>query len=1116
MAIRLEHTCDDKGQWPVGAACSLYPNAGQEHHRLPINISQDVEYVDCDDHQTNSCSPDSIDSPVRSKPHFSSLTHCFGPLFSTNSQKNNVFVHDSHSHQSGWSFATDFLQKEPIPQQIKRSRTITNFETFGHNSGYQPRDQLCRRNSSATESVASKSIVKNCDEPQFAKPSTVNKRVLKQNGVSLCDKLRLECDDKNLNSKPSISCNNVFTARKVQTTTAKQIGPGLITANVSGFKGDGFGETDAAEALLGLSEGFFQSKNTVGNQKSKLGNVSVGLGNHSYTKKLSKEAADNCDDDVLSKKNQEHQRDKVDVSKPNSPKHSRFHFKKLICQKFVNSFQPTADATPSAENVTSAKETNSQITTAKLQLPIKSHPTPEMTISTSTSKSHHCYQSSSNDVLAKLVSTPKEVARTTTDISSKSGTHESPQTTSKVSNHCKRDADNQNEVYDCNNTRSMIQLASTKVSEKESRKRDLENFSGKTDLISNLYRISTSLGSSNESLDEISEENDNNIASESSSDSSESESEAEPDCNFSAGQDQSTMRKTSCAFDTSQRKSFVLNKPRFSLPALDIPNRNTSNDSNSVLKTSSLKMAHSFGKEYNKSVENKKITSNLKSPLHKVHGLFGSTSEPSCDLSKQSGIHIKKATFTFSGTGKVDKLERQSGLSMTSPAAVPVEKAHCDVKNKISFRFDRDKLNRNEASPIRKSESNSNQHIAFGTFRNGDSFEKLSKPTTMQSNSEKAKQRQNACDIKTRSENVKCLPYDKHRLPRPSARSAELEAQQKQVLKSKGGRKRKLSSVYNNSKENLSLSEKPLIKRSKHACEITKKTKARHNKKTNSTLSAKGDKETTNDCQQNGDPSIETDIASGTLPRSSSRRKPSRVFKHQKYTSVSMMSSNQNPRDLISSPEFAINSKPLNLDRRVLLANSIDLFRGSSDNLPVDSVASSLMTSSPCSSSTSSVAGDDNDDDLANKTDTLSVEKPKDPCKRHRNLSANETHKSDLMRRKHKLKRLLSVSEQNAHKASVRLLGASSIGNKWPRGPIRNSDRPVFQLLSLFPAPASLRAGFANGELLPGYGPSVSGHRSSLPLRWRKGNDVRELKQKRQREKWRNMSLDMFCMGANT
>ncbi|XP_026689403.2 LOW QUALITY PROTEIN: uncharacterized protein LOC100182299 [Ciona intestinalis] len=73
---------------------------------------------------------------------------------------------------------------------------------------------------------------------------------------------------------------------------------------------------------------------------------------------------------------------------------------------------------------------------------------------------------------------------------------------------------------------------------------------------------------------------------------------------------------------------------------------------------------------------------------------------------------------------------------------------------------------------------------------------------------------------------------------------------------------------------------------------------------------------------------------------------------------------------------------------------------------------------------------------------------------------------------------------------------------------------PGFQLLSCFPAPASLTAGLAKGELVPSYGATAHHRCPRLPAQWQKGSDVVELKQKKQRERWKSMTLDMFCMGS--
>lgn len=68
-----------------------------------------------------------------------------------------------------------------------------------------------------------------------------------------------------------------------------------------------------------------------------------------------------------------------------------------------------------------------------------------------------------------------------------------------------------------------------------------------------------------------------------------------------------------------------------------------------------------------------------------------------------------------------------------------------------------------------------------------------------------------------------------------------------------------------------------------------------------------------------------------------------------------------------------------------------------------------------------------------------------------------------------------------------------------------------FRLSSLFSIPAALTPGVARAELrcavkTPLLSEQLSG--------WTKGDDVTMTKQRRQREKWRAMTLDMFCMGG--
>ena len=1081
MAIRFEPSCDDKVQWQIGAAGNLYFDPGPNNRQLSISSPLDLRYheaSDYEDRRTSSCSPDSCDLAAHDKMLSHTGSAAYDRSFSQIPHKDefceNYHYVSSDTRALQQACRSDFLPGKSF-RCTQRSKTVSDLEESRRKKAYhQPKTNIARKLSVCESTRVGDARVDEVQLSPYALP--------RQNGGAkqICGIL----EDTKRDHKRFETSGYVDSDLKIAATSEVVKSPELKKDMKNGQQvhaNAGFGETDAAEALLGLSEGFYQTMQSQSGTSSHFqakqcfssgGQVDRPFNKHTVLTTVGMSTQIGSSDTKT-----------LNTTSVQKEATGRKHFKKLICQKFVNSVQPS---------------------------PVKRAEEPPSTIKAS---SNNSFCSEAIDDRAKSL-----VARSIKSDVVVSGDFEQKSPSLSPNKIEKPPPLTNNKQYNgspsflaepkaISATEQKKQLP-TKVSLKSSKNSLEESESIKKKEVSNLYRTSKSLGSSNESIAE-SVADDNAEMSESSSDSSEDESGNEED-EHCVSRNQNKPFEKEMNRGSENRKAFVLSKPTFSLPALakSVGSLNDKFSSNAN-KTNETNQKETGPTNPACGSESKALPF-----LNKPQIAFGN-SEASEELNKQSNIHIKKATFTFSRSGKLDKTTQQSGLSVTSQAAALLERAQCAAKDRNSFSFDRDKLDSNEAAKAKQATSQndslSSDRATFGTFRNGDSFENLSKPAAAAANFTEINKQQEQDSSKRIHE--KDVPYDKRRLPRPSARSAELEAQQ-QHAKSKTGRKRKLSVARDNSKENSKLLEKPSIKRLRHVGESPKKSKSRHNKK-HITQTKRGEDKTC-ELKQNGEQTVETNklSAPSSLERSSSRRKPSRVYKHQKYTSVSMMSSTNSPRD---SSEFSLISKPLNLDHRVLLANSIDLYRGLNDDSN-DVNVSSPMTSSSCSSTTSSVASDDNDVDSIPKSDSSPSDKNKDRYKRHRHLSAIETNtKADFLGRKHKMKRLLSMNEQISRKNSVRLMTSNVLASSnWQRSLARKGETSNFRLLSLFPAPASLRPGFAHCELLPGYGPSVSGQRSSLPLRWTKGSDESDLKKKRQHQRWRNMTLDMFCMGAKS
>ena len=1097
MAIRFEPSCDDNGQWHVGAAGNLFLDPGQNSRQLSINSPLDLRYheaSDYEDRRTSSCSPDSCDLPSHEK-HLHSNS---GRLFVRSPHKDN-FLRENSALSPDWRplhvQTDDFQSNERNISRMQRSKTVSDFDepSYKRNLNFPPRNKNFYRKLSISDNVSPRACNLNAKKEDSTRLMTSSK----QNGVAFPVRAALQ-DMKCYRKRFRTSGYNDNDLKIAATSTAVK-NPVLEDVMKNGHLihfNPCFGETDAAEALLGLSEGFFQTIQSPSGIKSQIYDEQSLTSNRTIDKASLKDvgtvtAESNAKDNTSTKPSNDASAVKEEATS------GRKHFKKLICQKFVNSVQPSSAKPPETSTTSIKQSSNAVLSKENVENLTKTN---DFALSTAAKMKKDGVSSASSMVEQNK----RELFLPTSTRSLNTAPRSSDISPFQVqqSNNSKL-IEKEQILQKPKQTPQFFKKSRSEAKTPPKLDKDLSKDSEfiKKEEVSNLYRTSKCLGSSNESIAEsVDENNEANESSSDSSDDDESENEADEQ-GFVADQEKSSIKENNWCPDFSKRKAFILNKPTFSMPwSKSFP------ESNKGANT----------KDERTQNNHKSCGENTPISLNKPRVEFGTTSELNVEPIKQSGIHIKKATFTFRNAGKPDKTLQKSGLNVTSQAVGVLDRTPCADRN--SFLFDKDKLDSNEAVKAKQvaspNDSLSNGRVTFGTFRKGDSFENLSKPVLKGTNFSEINKQQESETAKEKAVEED-LPYDKHRLPRPSARSAELEAQQ--LLQSKkAGRKRKLSSIRDNSKENLKLLDRQAIKRQKHVVESIKKstTKSRHNKK--EVAQQKSNKETC-EPKQNGEQTVETNKQSTQfcLERTSSRRKPSRVYKHQKYTSVSMMSSTNSPRD---SSEFAIISRPLNLDHRVLLANSIDFCRGSPDNLSIDSNVSSPMTSSSCSSSTSSVAGDDNDTDLISKADNAHGEQKKDRLKRHRHVSAIETNtKSDLLQRKHKMKRLLSINDQVQRKTSTRLMTSNVLANSsWQRGLPRKGETATFRLLSLFPAPASLRAGFAQGELLPGYGPSVSGHRSSLPLRWTKGCDDRDLKKKRQHERWRKMTLDMFCMGAKS
>ena len=137
-------------------------------------------------------------------------------------------------------------------------------------------------------------------------------------------------------------------------------------------------------------------------------------------------------------------------------------------------------------------------------------------------------------------------------------------------------------------------------------------------------------------------------------------------------------------------------------------------------------------------------------------------------------------------------------------------------------------------------------------------------------------------------------------------------------------------------------------------------------------------------------------------------------------------------------------------------------------------------------------------------TDTSRVKRTKTRrnIKRHRRKSSTNESSSDAIAKPKKLR-----------DSTVDFIQRSETVCSVVVGRCAHSVQPVnagFNILSSFPCLASLKAGVARGELLS-VGSVAEGSRSIS--RWCKGRNVSELKLKRQRDCWKQMTIDMFCMG---
>ena len=1100
MAIRFESTCDDNVKWHARA---LYPEPGRDDPAplasSPLDLSFNNELSDQDERRTNSCSPNSSDETNGERLTLAASPANFASTLSFGSNTGRDLVRKRRSFTPGWQMQTGAFDGGIYRTSVVRSKAAMNGtkKQDWNESNLSPSPNLFVRSKFSPERFSQTNKVHG-DETETKARDIVG---LKQNGGAPASANAAEKPYQQLFSVGGLK-NSDFEDKKSAVTSAVRDVQQVDNKNNSEETplllgtSEGFGETDAAEALLGLSEGFYHSTNSPASSRASAG----------YKKQLLTKSCDALTDSSESNKGENKSSSEIEATIDtfsnstsmtiastdigNGVRESKFHYKKRIFQKYVNS----------------------QVEPPHLQHFIQSEaPMSTNNLHSNPDKVHDCFESnissaacSDKGTFAANTQKPNFNSFSCNKLYATSFAETNEAVTAKTNlksaksfcaefNHCRENA-----IKSIN----LNALQSSVENGKSFCARSLGKSIADSEK-TNLYRISTSLGSSNESLSAtVEDENEDLVSDSGTSESSASESDDECD-NPSLLTHLPAIKNTKVSSVDVTKRKVVLNKPKFSPSTWMNANKVTE-----VNETFANRR-----KPFNNDTIKPKDLKLLPGSSSTAQAAFENTAASMSEPSKQNEIHIKKATFTFNSMKKVDPAVQQNGLSLTSRAShtgTMADRAQSIVKDKNSLHLQREAESIETTVPrfsASLKNSGSDRNLTFGRFRNGDSFETLSNPSGPEKpDSTVSKKSPQTSTSKHEFINVEVVPYDKDRLPRPSARSAALEAQQ--LHKSSTERKRKLSSLRNNGKQKSKQPGKPSIKRLKHDSD-EKNPKLRLNANSKAIVHMPTSNKTANEPKQNGGSIVEITPSCAKLPpeRSSSRRKPSRVFKHQKYTSVSMMSSNHSPRDSSASSEFAIISKPLNLDHRVLLANSIDLCRGSPNN--VDSSTSSSMTSSSsCSSRTSSVAGDDNEVEVGKKIDVSLPERNR--CKRHRHLSAIETNlKSELMKQKHKMKRLLSETGSRGCCSSL-------IANNWRRSPPQSTNGPMFQLLSLFPAPASIKAGFAQGELLPGYGPSVSGRRSSLPLRWSKGRDVRDLKQKRQREKWRKMTLDMFCMGATS
>ncbi|XP_076808837.1 uncharacterized protein LOC143451937 [Clavelina lepadiformis] len=911
---------------------------------------------------------------------------------------------------------------------------------------------------------------------------------------------------------------------------------------------DKFQESDAAEALLGLREGFYgapcskdnDTDTTVDAGTSRSDNSSASIAvnpdqpstshanipgfnptdvretNHSPNDLVDEERTFNdvIRDDATAKANG------GDVQ--SSAKH-RCHFKKRICQKFAASLdQIKQDCLPESSTSNAAESSNLTRPTSQNGdghgEPDSGHDLPSSTKSsdyrefsrkpdrsrpkTKEKLNRNVFDENSKAGLSKRRKTEKRRIDKDDDVKATKTMKQKEKVLEKINSNEKQQTKTlSSKQDDAGKQVSRVKDQRTKATSKSKSSTSngglatpkvIRVNSNKTKSKSNLYRVTSSLGSSCESLASEDVAHDVIVSESSSSDYS---TDSDTDGDDSSKVDVTVTKETvTSSIITSrkqegspQRKAFILSKPKFSLPC----KKSDDPEKKPTFLTPPSAPSPAFAKKDPVLINPVKPASPF--PIGdgekvKVAPKSAPSLSPS---SKQNGFQIKKATFTFQSSGKQDDAPR---TTVTSQCSVSFDQTqHAD---KSTFRFDREKMLRESTTKekaIKRGSWKMESNFPFGTLSEGISFETLSKPNA-------AVAEDSGITKKTANQKSKShhLPYNKDRLPRPTARPTALEAEH-HLLRTKKGKKRGPSADSwpknrevraATSAKRLKLQEENMAKKKERVHDEATKTR----NESNSKVSEK---------------KIASELKTGKLAMtSSSRRKPSRVFKHHKYSTLKINPSQNNPSEDRGLSEFSLISRPLGLEHREMLAKSFEP-DANPDAWSTDSIAS-RMSSSAASSRTSSLADDENDGDVIKTAALNSPNLRKRRHKRHRQVSAAETGtKSELLKRKQK--KLFSESRCQGRQGANNVRGAATSSRATSA-----ASGSTFKLLSLFPAPASLIAGHAAGELCPGYGATGSGQRSSLPLRWRKGEDISELKQKRQRDRWRSLTLDMFCLGATS